>query len=129
MVWAVAITRVVLGLPFFVFGLDHFLHFMPQPQTTLPENATKFISALASSSYLTVVKVLEVFGGAIVLSGRLVPFGLTILTPIAVNILLFEIFLVGSAGPGLALCILCGLLLWAYRSQFATVFAVRPMIG
>lgn len=129
MFWAIAIARVVLGLPFLVFGLEHFLHFMPQPQTTLPENATKFIGALSSSGYLTVVKVLEVLGGGIVLSGRLAPLGLTILTPIAVNILLFEIFLVGAAGPGLALCILCGLLIWAYRSHFVSVFAVRPKIG
>lgn len=129
MFWAVLLARVVLGLPFFVFGLDHFLHFLTMPQPTMPENAMKFVGALASSGYLNVIKVLEVVGGALVLSGRLVPLGLTLLTPVAVNILLFEIFLVGTAGPGLALTILCALLVWAYRSHFAPVFAVRPRIG
>ena len=51
---------------------------------------------------MNVVKVLELVGGALVLSGRLVPLGLVILTPVAVNILLFEIFLVGH--PGSAWC-------------------------
>jgi putative oxidoreductase len=129
MFWAVLLARIVLGLPFLVFGLDHFLHFLTMPQPTMPENAMKFVGALASSGYLNVIKVLEVAGGVLVLSGRLVPLGLTLLTPVAVNILLFEIFLVGTAGPGLALTVLCALLVWAYRSHFAPVFALRPRIG
>ena len=78
---------------------------------------------------MNVVKVLELVGGVLVLSGRLVPLGLAILTPIAVNILLFEIFLLGTAGPGVVLTALCFLLIWAYRSHFAAVFAVKPKIG
>ena len=82
-----------------------------------------------ASNYLKAVKVLELVGGALVLSGRLVPLGLVILTPVAVNILLFEIFLVGTAGPGLPLTALCAALVWAYRSHFAPLFAVKPRIG
>jgi putative oxidoreductase len=129
MFWAVAMARVVLALPFLVFGLNHFLHFMPAPSQTLPEPATQFAGALAASGYLDFVKVLEVVGGALVLSGRLVPLGLTILTPIDANILLFEVFLVGSIGPGVPLTVLCVALIWAYRSHFAAVFALKPRIG
>jgi putative oxidoreductase len=129
MFWAVAMARVVLALPFLVFGLNHFLHFMPTPSQTLPEPATQFAGALAASGYLDFVKVLEVVGGALVLSGRLVPLGLTILTPIDANILLFEVFLVGSIGPGVPLTVLCVALIWAYRSHFAAVFALKPRIG
>ena len=75
------------------------------------------------------MKVLELVGGVLVISGRLVPLGLTILTPIAVNILLFEIFLLGSPGIGVVLLALCIVLIWAYRSHFAAVFAVKPRIG
>jgi putative oxidoreductase len=46
-----------------------------------------------------------------------------------VNILFFEIFLVGKAGPGVALVALCAALIWAYRSRFAPLFAVKPRIG
>lgn len=129
MFWAVSMARVVLALPFLLFGLNHFLHFMEMPSPTLPEPATQFAGALATTGYLNVVKVLELVGAAIVLSGRLVPLGLTILTPIAVNILLFEVFLVGSLGPGLVLTLLCIVLVWAYRSHFVPVFAVKSRIG
>jgi hypothetical protein len=129
MFWAVLAARVVLSLPFLVFGLNHFLNFMAMPAPELPELAVQFGGALAGSGYLDAVKVLEVVGAALVISGRLVPLGLVILTPIAVNILFFEIFLVGQAGPGVAMVALCAALVWAYRSHFASVFAVKPKIG
>ena len=69
--------------------------------------------------YMDVVKVLELVGGVLVLSGRLVPLGLVILTPVAVNILFFEIFLLGQPGLGVVLTALCIFLIWAYRSHFA----------
>jgi len=129
MFWAVLVVRVVLGLPFFLVGLDHFLHFIPKPDQAMSENAAKFGGALMDSGYMTVIKVLELTGGALVLSGRLVPLGLVLLTPVAINILLFEIFLVGSGGPGVAFTVLCMVLIWVYRSHFAAVFAVKPKIG
>jgi putative oxidoreductase len=73
--------------------------------------------------------VLEVVGGALVLSGRLVPLGLVVLTPVAVNIALFDILLVGQPALGVILTGLCFFLVWAYRSHFAGVFAVKPQIG
>ena len=130
MFWAVMMARMVLGLPFLLFGLNYFLHFMPMPPGPPPESpATQFGGLLVTSGYMNVIKVIEITGGALVLSGRLVPLGLTLLTPVAVNILLYEIFLLGKVGPGLALTVLCALLIWAYRSHFAAVFAVRPKIG
>ena len=129
MFWAVLVARVLVGLPFLVFGLDFFLKVLPMPTPQFPENAGKFIGVLGASGYLTAVKVLEVTGGALVLSGRLVPLGLVMLTPVAVNIALFEIFLVGQPGLGVALTGLCIFLVWAYRSHFAGVFAVKPKIG
>lgn len=130
MYWAVVVARVLLGLPFLVFGLNHFLNFMPMsPPPDLPENAVKFTTALYASGYLDVVKVLEVVGGVILLSGRFVPLGVTILTPVAVNILLTEVVLMGKPGLGVVLVGLCIFLVWAYRSHFAPVFAAKPRIG
>ena len=129
MFWAVLVARVLVGLPFLVFGLQHFLNFLPVPTPELPENATKFAGVLVASGYMNVVKVLEVVGGALVLSGRLVPLGLVIVTPVAVNIGLFDILLMGQPGLGIVLTGLCFFLVWAYRSHFASVFAVKPRIG
>jgi hypothetical protein len=129
MSWAVLVARVLLGLPFLVFGLQHFLHFLPMQTPELPENAMKFITVLMASGYLNVVKVLEIVGGALVLSGRLVPLGLVLLAPVAVNIALFDLLLVGKPQLGVVLAGLCFFLVWAYRSHFAPVFALKPQIG
>src|SRR5689334_12216930 len=102
MFWAVLMARLALGLPFLVFGLNYFLKLFAMPQPEVPEPAMQFGRLLFTSGYMNAVKVLEVTGGALVVSGRLVPLGLVILTPVAVNILLYEIFLVGQAGPGVA---------------------------
>lgn len=129
MFWAVLVARVLLGLPFFVFGLDFFLKVLPMPTPQFPEIATGYITALGASGYMKVVKVLEVIGGAFVISGRLVPLGVVILSPIAVNILLFEVCLLGQPGLGVLLTGLCFFLVWAYRSHFLPLFAVKPQIG
>jgi putative oxidoreductase len=129
MKWAVLVARVLVGLPFLVLGLDYFLKVLTMPAPSLPENATKFATALAASGYMDAVKVLEVVGGALVLSGRLAPLGLVLLTPVAVNIALFEIFLLGQPGLGLVLVGLCFFLVWAYRSHFAGVFTTNAKIG
>jgi len=43
-----AAARILMGLVFFVFGLNGFLHFIPQPKTALPE----FITALMNTGYM-----------------------------------------------------------------------------
>lgn len=129
MFWAVLVARVLVGLPFLVFGLDFFLKVLPLPSPQFPDKAAGYIGALGGTGYLTVVKVLEVVGGAFVLTGRFLPLGLVLVTPVAVNIALFEIFLLGQPGLGIVLTLLCFFLVWAHRSHFAGVFAVKPRIG
>jgi putative oxidoreductase len=129
MFWAVLVARVLVGLPFFVFGLNHFLNFFPMSGPEPPPNAMKFASAMSDSGYLNVVKVLELVGGALLLSGRFVPLGLVLVTPVAVNIALFDILLMGQPGLGVVLTGLCAFLVWAYRSHFAGAFAFHAKIG
>ena len=40
------IARVLLGLMFTVFGLNGFLHFIPEPKTPMPQGAAAFAGAL-----------------------------------------------------------------------------------
>lgn len=129
MKWAALVSRVLVGLMFVVFGLNGLL---PQPFIELPkppEPALTFIGLLVTSGYLKVVKLLEVFGGALLLSGRLVPLGVTVLSPIALNILLYELFLLGQPGPGFLLVPLLAFLVWAYRPYFAPLFTVDAATG
>jgi uncharacterized membrane protein YphA (DoxX/SURF4 family) len=129
MKWAVLIARVLVGLPFLVLGLDHFLKFLTMPTPNFPPDAMTFVGVLAASGYLNVVKALELVGGALVLSGRLAPLGLVLLTPVAVNIALFDILLIGQPGLGVVLTVLCFFLVWAYLSHFAGVFTANAKIG
>ena len=127
MKWAVVIVRTLLGLPFVVFGLNGFLQFIALP--TPPEPASTFIGVLITSKYLYVVKVLEILGGTMLISGKFVPLGLVILTPIIVNILLYEIFLMGQPGLAAVLLGFAVFLIWAHRRYFLPLFVADAKIG
>jgi putative oxidoreductase len=121
---ATIIARVLLGLMFVVFGSNIFLHFIPMPPQK-PSLAMDFSKALMESHYMYVVGFLQVMGGLLVLSGRYVPMGLTLLGPVIVNILLFHIFLDPSGLPmAIIVAVLALFLLWRYRTNFAGL--VRP---
>lgn len=86
-------ARVLLGLMFFVFGLNGFLNFLPMPNT-MPEAAMSFAGALANTGYMfPLIKGTEIVCGILLLSGFAVPVALLILTPILLNIVLFHLFL------------------------------------
>ena len=119
----VIIIRTLLGLVFVVFGLNAFLQFIPAPP---PKGlAGDFTKALFVSHYFYVVAILQIVGGALLLLGRWVPLGLTLLGPVIVNILLFHIFLEPS---GLLIAVVVSalalILLWAHRQAFAGL--LRP---
>src|ERR1043166_6715599 len=104
---AFTIARLLLGLMFFVFGLNGFLNFLsmgPMP-TGL---AGQFIEALAQSHYFWVVAGLQVVGGALLLVNRFVPLGLVLLGPVIVNIILYHLLL-NPNGIGLAIVVV---ILW-----------------
>lgn len=123
---ATIIARVLLGLVFFVFGLNHFLQFLPAPEIEA-ENATNFIVAMNESGYFTVVALLKVIGGALLLSGRYVPAGLVLLTPVVVNILLFHLFL-DRADIGIAVVVsaLTIFLIWRHWCVFSPILQRKP---
>ncbi|HEX3150531.1 MAG TPA: DoxX family membrane protein [Gemmataceae bacterium] len=125
--WIILIVRILLGLLFLTTGLDHFLKFMP-PRTAPAGPAGEFAGILHHSGYLTVVKFLELSGGALVLSGRLAPLGLTLLTPVIVNILLFEVFLTQQPGIGVVLILADAFLIFGYWRYFKSVFTTDASI-
>jgi putative oxidoreductase len=115
---AIIIARVLLGLVFFVFGLNVFLHFMPMPPPK--GEAGAFIGALFSSGYLYAIKCFEIAGGLLLLIGKKVPLGLTLVGPVLVNVLFYDIFLDHSGLPlGIVMAALSLFLLWAYRRAFS----------
>lgn len=121
------VARILLGLIFFVFGLNGFFNFLPPPE--LPQAANDFFGAMFATGYfLTFVKLTEVVCGALLLIGRFVPLALTILAPVVLNIVLFHVFL-APAPEGSAigfLCLALGIFLaWCYRDSFRGVLAAN----
>jgi putative oxidoreductase len=118
-------ARILLGLIFFVFGLNGFFHFLPQPPMSGPP--ADFIGALIATGYLfPLLKGTEVVAGALLLSGRLVPLALTVLAPVVVNIVGFHLFLAPSGLPLPLVVVALGLFLaWSYRRAFSGVLQVN----
>ena len=115
-------ARILLGVVFFVFGLNGFLHFIPQPPMSGPP--AEFAGALFATGYMfPLIKGTEVLAGLLLLSGRFVPLALALLAPVVVNIVAFHAFLAPS-GIALPLVILAleVFLAWSYRSVY------RPML-
>lgn len=121
---AVIIARTLLGLIFFVFGLNGFLHFIPNPPP--PPAVGAFLGALSATGYmLKLIFCTQVVGGALLLIGVAVPFALVILAPVIVNIIAFHIYLSpepGAMAPGLLVTALEVFLAWYYRAAFAPLF-------
>jgi hypothetical protein len=120
-------TRILLGLVFFVFGLDGFLHFIPQPTEPPSEPALSFAVGLLKSGYMfPLIKGTEVVVGALLLANRYVALALVVIAPVIVNIFAFHAFLAPSgiviAG---ALVVLAGYLAWVHRSAYRPLFAAR----
>jgi uncharacterized membrane protein YphA (DoxX/SURF4 family) len=125
----VVAARSLLGLIFFVFGLNFFLHFLPTPPMSGPP--AEFATAMAATGYLFVlVKVTEVVGGALLLAGRYVPLALALLAPVVVNIVFFHAFLApsGLAVPIVVLALEV-FLAWAYRSAYLPMLQAKVDLG
>lgn len=120
-------ARILLGLVFFVFGLDGFLHFFPMPTEPMPEKVVAFSSAMMGTGYLfQLIKGTEVLVGALLLSNRYVPLALAVLAPVMVNIVAFHAFLAPS-GLGLPLVLLALqlYLAWTRRAVYRPMLAAR----
>ncbi len=120
-------AHVILGLIFFVFGLNGFLNFLPMPELT--GDAGSFFQGLMAAPYfLPLLKVVEVLAGVMLLVRRFVPLALILLAPIVVQIFLFHAML---APEGLPLPIVIVLLegylgFVVYKDSFRTVLRARP---
>lgn len=115
---ASTIARLLLGLLFVIFSLNFWLHFLPVPPPAEGSPAASFMFAIYGSGYLTFVKVLELAGGLLLLSGRFVNLALAFIGPIVVNIALYHFFLEQGGYPlPIALGVL-SLVALAGRSDF-----------
>ncbi|HEY3627701.1 MAG TPA: DoxX family membrane protein [Terracidiphilus sp.] len=119
------VVRILLGLMFFVFGLNKFYPFMPSGPLP-PGAAGQFMGAMVSTKYIMVVGAFEAVGGLLLLVNRYVPLALCLLGPVIVNVLIVGVLLTRQAlGPGLVVAALWFILFIRFRSAFAGIFQAR----
>jgi uncharacterized membrane protein YphA (DoxX/SURF4 family) len=120
------IARVLMGLMFFVFGLNGFIHFIPQPKD-MPEGAGALFGAFMNSGYMVpLIFTTQVLCGALLLINRFVPLALALIAPVIVNIVLFHAFLAPSGLPMAFVVLALELYLaWSYRRAFAPMCAMK----
>jgi putative oxidoreductase len=124
---AVLIARILLGLVFVVFGLNIYLHFIPNQD--MPGDAGALAGLFFQHGWFTFIGLLYLVGGLLLIVGRFVPLGLVLLGPIIVNILLFHVTLAPSGiVPGLVCAVLEIFLIYAYRSAFRGIFEQHTAI-
>jgi uncharacterized membrane protein YphA (DoxX/SURF4 family) len=122
-------ARLLLGLTFLVFGLNGFLHFLPQPAP--PPAGGAFFGALYTTGYmLPLLKGTEVLAGALLLAGLFVPLALALLAPVIVNIVAFHLFLAPGNYGVVALVLASEIYLaWTQRAAFAPMLRARPALS
>jgi putative oxidoreductase len=121
------IARCLLGFVFLVFGLNGFLHFIPQPPMT--GLALQFVMALALSHFMAVVFLLQIIPAILLLINRYVPLALVLLGPVLANIVLFHAFMAPAGLPlPIILSVLWLLVAYYHRAAFFGLFQPQPAI-
>lgn len=81
------VSKYIIGLIYFVFGLSFFFVTPPPPD----ESIAPFMTGLMSTGYFfPFLKVTETVCGALVIAGFFAPLALVILAPITIQIFLFH---------------------------------------
>jgi putative oxidoreductase len=122
----VIVARVLLGLIFFVFGLNGFLQFIPAPPG-MPANVVTFTTVLMSTHYIYLTAGTQVVAGALLLINRYVPLALVALAAMIVNILTLHITMMPQTlvPMPLLVTILWFVVAWPLRANFAGILAQK----
>ena len=121
------IARLLLGLIYFVFGLNGIFPFLPMTPPPMPETAMTYMNGIMATGYfIPVLKWTETICGLLLLTGYGAPLALVILAPITIQITLFH----GLLTPGLDQIIL-PLIMVALHITAATAYKkiYRPLFS
>jgi putative oxidoreductase len=126
---ATTIARVLLGLPFLIFGINYFLPFVPHPE--LHGAAIDYMTGLTKTGYFwPLLRSLEIVIGIALITGYGVPLALAVLAPINLQILIFHLALEPQNIPmAVILAVLQGFLIYRYWSYFKSMFVLKASIA
>jgi len=120
----IAIVRVLLGLPFLVFGANAIHPFLPMPP--MAGDSGTLATIMMHHGWFLFIGTLYVIAGILLIVGRYVPIALVLLGPILVVILLFHVTLSpNELGLPIVLTLLEVFLIYAYWPAFRGIFEAR----
>jgi len=118
------VLRYLMGIIFFVFGLNGFFHFIPQPP--MEGGAAAFAGALFATGYMfPLLKATEVVAGVLLLGNRFVALALALLAPITINIFLFHTVLTPPNPVAFFVLLANAYLAWSYRAAYRPMLAAK----
>lgn len=129
MKWIGIILRTLVGAMYVMAGVVVLFNLVDgsAEMEKMPEAAKQYMAVMAGGGYIKVVKVLEILGGLMLVTGLFVGVGITILSAISVNILLYEVCIIHQPGVGVVLTVLCLALVGLYWRHFQGVFSMKAM--
>ena len=121
---AVLVARILLGVLFAFAGFVKVVPVMAMPLP--PGDAGAMMGLMMAHKWLLFYGLVEFAGGLMLLAGRFVPLGLTLLAVMITNIILFNATLMPKSVPmSLVVGLLELFLVYAYRASFAGIFAAK----
>ena len=122
---ALFVIQLLMGLIFFVFGLNGFLNFIPQPPLT-GTSLTFFTGLMAAPYFIPVLKGTEVLVGLALLTNRFVALALVVIAPIILQIFLYHTIVDPSGAPmAIALVVFLITLMISKSAKYKTVLAAK----
>lgn len=117
------IARVLLGLSFVFFGVTKF---MVLDTPVLPQPAMDFLGSMAATGYfIPFVGLAELAVGLMLLFNLWIPLSMMILSPIMINVILFNIFLAPSVSSMIMLLVIVVLQVYIMHR---TWHAYKPLL-
>ncbi len=116
------VLRILIGLLLVNSGFNKFFQYMQMPE--MAEGAMAFMMSMGKTGYLfPTIAVIEIIGGGLLISGRMIPFALVILAPIVYNILMIHALLDPSGiMVGIILSVSLGWIAWNRKESFSGLF-------
>ncbi len=115
-------ARLLFGGSFFIFGINGFLHIIPNPAMTA--DMVALLEAFAKTGYFfPMIKIIETTIGILLLANLFAPLATILITPILVGITSIHFFLNPAGLPMMiVLHALHGILIKGYRRNYQGLF-------
>ncbi|RYE19564.1 MAG: DoxX family protein [Sphingobacteriaceae bacterium] len=121
---ALIIVRSLIGLLLLFASVTYLFKLIPVPPAT--GQAKVYNDGLAVVNLMFYVKIIELLCGLAFITGRFVTLAAIVLLPVAFNIVLFHGIVAPSGiGPGLFLLLGNLFLMYYYRKNYTSLFAIK----